>query len=270
MASNDPMPRLNIWRLGLLVLLIAALAFGISQGWHEAFSARAIADRIDDLQMFVQDNLLWAIGAFVCTYIIIVSLSLPGAALMTLLIGFLFGWQLGAPMVVISATIGATVIFLIAKTALGDVLRARAGPFLDRIAHGFQRNAFNYLLFLRLVPLFPFWLINIAPAFLGVRLRTFVVATLLGIIPGTFAYSYAGGSLDSIFEAARSDEGFQTCLAEEVSGTRAEGSCALPVDLSDLITREILIALIILGLVSLIPVILRAVARNRDMEGIEE
>jgi uncharacterized membrane protein YdjX (TVP38/TMEM64 family) len=102
---------------------------------------------------------------------------------------------------VIGATAGATVIFLIAKSALGDWLVRRAGRRAEKLAAGFCADAFNYLLFLRLVPLFPFWLVNLVPALCGVRLATFVAATALGIIPGTFAFAFLGASLDSAIKA---------------------------------------------------------------------
>jgi len=264
-TSNDPMPRFNIWRVLLLAALVAVVAYGISQGWHQEYSARSIADQIDHLQMRAQMELAFFICAYVITYVIVVALSLPGATILTLLGGFIFGWMIAGPITVVSATLGATIIFIIAKSALGDVLRARAGPFLDSIAHGFQRDAFNYMLFLRLVPAFPFWLVNIAPAFLGVKIRTFTLATFIGIIPGTVAFSYAGGSLDSVFDQARQDEGFQACLAEEASGARAEGSCSLPIDIGDVVTTELLIAISALGILALIPPVIRLFARRNKM-----
>jgi len=265
MATNDSMPRFNVWRVLLLAGLVGIVAFGISQGWHEEYSARSIADRIDHLQMRAHMELAFFVCAYVVTYIIVVALSLPGATILTLLGGFIFGWMIAGPITIVSATIGATIIFFVAKSALGDVLRARAGPFLDSIAHGFQRDAFNYMLFLRLVPAFPFWLVNIAPAFLGVRVRTFALATLIGIVPGTFAFSYAGGSLDSVFDQAREDQSFQACLAQEEAGALEAGSCALPINLGDLVTTELLIAISALGILALIPPIVRRFMRERDM-----
>lgn len=265
MEQDQSRPRFNIWRLLPLLGLLAVLLYGLQAGWLDELRPRAIADRLDGLQMYVQANLWAAIFAFACTYIIVVALSIPGAAILTLVIGFLFGWQIGGPLVVISATVGATIVFLVAKTALGDILRARAGPFLDRLAKGFEEDAFNYLLFLRLVPVFPFWLVNIAPAFLGVRIRTFFITTLVGIIPGTLAYAYAGGSLDSIFTSAKADPAYQACLAEEAAGARAAGSCDLPLDFGDLVTTEILIAIVALGVLALIPALVRRFRKARGL-----
>jgi uncharacterized membrane protein YdjX (TVP38/TMEM64 family) len=102
---------------------------------------------------------------------------------------------------VIAATCGATVVFLIARTALGDSLRQKAGPAMRRMEAGFRENALNYLLFLRLIPVFPFWLVNLVPAFLGVPLATYVLATLVGIIPGSLVYASVGNGLGTVFEA---------------------------------------------------------------------
>jgi len=265
MSSKDFMPRFNVWRLIPLALLIAAFVYGYSQGWHEDYTARSIADQIDDLQMRAEMHFLYFVCAYVVTYVVVVALSLPGATFLTLLGAFVFGWMIAGPITVISATIGASIIFFVAKTALGDILRARAGPFLDGIAHGFEQDAFNYLLFLRLVPAFPFWLVNIAPAFLGIPLRTFVLATFIGIIPGTFAFSYAGSSLESVFETARNQPAFQSCLAEEMSGLRETGSCAFDIGILDIVTIEIVIALVALGFLALMPTVLRHLARRREM-----
>jgi uncharacterized membrane protein YdjX (TVP38/TMEM64 family) len=114
--------------------------------------------------------------------------------------GFLFGVVLGTLYVVVAATLGATAIFLIARSALGDLFRAKAGPFVQQMEAGFRENAFSYMLVLRLIPLFPFFVVNLVPAFLGVPLRTYVVGTLIGIIPGTLVFILAGAGLGSVFD----------------------------------------------------------------------
>ena len=103
--------------------------------------------------------------------------------------------------VVFAATAGATILFVAAKTALGDPLRARAGPFLKRMEDGFRENALSYLLVLRLIPAFPFFVVNLVPAFLGVRIETYVLGTFIGIIPGTFVYASVGSGLGAIFDS---------------------------------------------------------------------
>ena len=128
-------------------------------------------------------------------YATAIALSIPGGAILTMTGGFLFGVAAATLYAVIAATLGATVVFLIAKTALGDTLREKAGPAMRRMEAGFRENALNYLLFLRLIPVFPFWLVNLVSAFLGVPLRTYVVATAVGIIPGTLVYASVGNGL---------------------------------------------------------------------------
>jgi len=132
---------------------------------------------------------------------LLVAFSVPGALIATLTGGFLFGTLSGGLYTIVGATIGATIVFLAARTALGDLLRAKAGPGIRKMEEGFAKNAFSYLLVLRLVPLFPFFLVNLAPAFLGVRLRTYVVATFFGVIPGTFVFASVGNGLGAVFDS---------------------------------------------------------------------
>ena len=139
--------------------------------------------------------------AYIAVYAAVVAMSLPGAVFMTLAGGFMFGAALGTAYTVIGATTGATAIFLVARTALGDALRSRAGPWLARLEAGFRDNALSYLLVLRLIPLFPFWLINLVPAVLGVPLGIFVLGTAAGIVPGTFVFCLAGAGLGSVFDS---------------------------------------------------------------------
>ena len=115
--------------------------------------------------------------------------------------GFLFGLWLGTLLVVVSATVGAIAIFLIAKTSLGEGLRERAGPWLKRMQVGFNENAISYLLFLRLIPAFPFWIVNIVPALLNMKLKDYAFATFFGIMPGSFVYASVGNGLGAVIEA---------------------------------------------------------------------
>jgi len=165
----------------------------------------------------------------------------------------LFGWMAGTALAVFAATIGAALIFLIARSSFGDTLAARAGPWLNRLRDGFQENAFSYLLFLRLVPAFPFFVVNLAPALLGVPLRTFVVGTAVGIIPGTAAFATAGAGLGSVVEAQNA--AYQSCLA--ANPVNGEAACPYTIDTSALVTKELLVAFAVLGLVALLPVILK-------------
>src|SRR5262249_12788168 len=121
--------------------------------------------------------------------------------------GFLFGTWWGGVCNLVAATLGATIIFILAKTVLGDLLRARAGPLLQKLEAGFRENELSYMLVLRLVPLFPFWLVNLAPAFLGVRLSTFIIGTFIGIIPGAFVFASVGTGLGGLLESGATPDG---------------------------------------------------------------
>src|SRR5213078_2488285 len=127
-----------------------------------------------------------AVAAYVAIYIIVVALSIPGSLFMTIAGGILFG-----------VAVGGIATVIIAKSACGENLVRRAGPLACKLADGFKADAFNYLLFLRLVPAFPFFLVNLVPALVGVRLPTFVAATFIGIIPGALAFTFLGSGLDS-------------------------------------------------------------------------
>lgn len=174
---------------------------------------------------------------------------------MTLAGGLLFDWPLSTPATVISATLGGTVLFLVARSTFGAALADRAGSTIQGLKAGFRENAFSYMLFLRLVPAFPFVVVNLAAAVLGVPLRTYVLGTALGIIPGTLAYSVAGTSLGSVIEAQNAI--YQACLAKAGRGSASETSCPYSIDTSVLVTKELIFAFVLLGVVALIPVALK-------------
>src|SRR6476660_651130 len=168
-------------RLWPLLLLLAAMALVFAMGWHRYLTLQELVERREAFRTSIAGHALLAILAFMAIYTATVALSLPGAAVLTLAGGFLFGWFWGGLASMIAATIGAIIVFLIARSALGETLAARVGPWLSKLRQGFQEDAFNYLLFLRLVPVFPFWLVNLAPALLGVSLWTYTLATVIGI-----------------------------------------------------------------------------------------
>jgi uncharacterized membrane protein YdjX (TVP38/TMEM64 family) len=189
------------WRrwLPLLFLLAAGVAaYGL--GLHLHLSLATLQARQDALQAFVAGHPALAPLAYILAYAATTALSLPGALFLTLAGGFLFGTWLGGLLTVVGATAGAVTVFLVARTALGPALRDRAGPWLQRMEAGFRADAFSYLLVLRLIPLFPFWLVNLVPAFLGVPLATYALATFLGIIPGSLVYASVGSGLGMVLE----------------------------------------------------------------------
>ena len=199
-AGTPQAPRLTLARLLPLCLVVAGLIAFFAFGFHHYVDFYVLKEHHDWLGEQVGRHAVLSAIAFMALYAAMVALSVPGGSLMTIAGGFLFGPLVACIYVVVSATVGATIIFLIAKTALGDVLRARATPFLRRMEAGFREDALSYLLVLRLIPLFPFWLVNLVPAFLGVPLRTFVIGTFFGIIPGTFVYALVGDGVGALIE----------------------------------------------------------------------
>jgi uncharacterized membrane protein YdjX (TVP38/TMEM64 family) len=193
-------PRLSVGRLAPIAILLAGLAAFFALGGPRYLSFEHLQAHHERVSAWIAAQGALGPVIYVALYALVVAFSLPGGLVMTLLGGFLFGTWLGAGLTVVGATLGATAVFLAARTAFADVLRAKAGPTLQKMEAGFRENALSYLLVLRLVPLFPFFLVNLAPAFLGVPLRTYVAATFFGIIPGTVVYSSVGAGLGTILE----------------------------------------------------------------------
>jgi uncharacterized membrane protein YdjX (TVP38/TMEM64 family) len=191
--------RAAAWRrwLPLLLLLVAAAA-AYGTGLHRYVGLETLRTRQDALQAFVTGHPALAPVLYLLAYAGAVAVSLPGAVFLTLAGGFLFGTWLGGLLAVLGATAGAVAVFLIARTALGSSLRRRAGPWLARMEAGFRADALSYLLVLRLVPIFPFWLVNLVPAFLSVPVGTFALATFLGILPASFVYAGVGAGLGMV------------------------------------------------------------------------
>ena len=197
--ETPPQNTISVRRLVPLGLLVAAGIAFIAAGGHQYLTLTTLAENRDWLCSLVKR---WGFAAdlvYIASYGILVALSVPGGAVLTIAGGFLFGTWIGTLCAIIGATSGATAIFLAARAGLGG-LAQRAGPLVAKLEAGFRADAFNYLLVLRLVPIFPFWLVNLVPALVGVRLRTYVMATLLGIIPGTFVFASLGNGLGDIVE----------------------------------------------------------------------
>lgn len=205
-SASTAARRFSIRRLWPLAILAVGFGLFFALGLHRYVTLDTLRDNRQALTQWVAANRLWAIFVYMGLYALMVAFSLPGGLVATLTGGFLFGTVLGGAATVVAATAGATVLFAAAKSALGDLLRARAGSAVARMEEGFRANAFSYLLFLRLVPAFPFWLVNLAPAFLGVRLSTFIGATFIGIIPGTFVFASLGAGLGAVFERGERPE----------------------------------------------------------------
>lgn len=224
---------MSLKRLLPVALLIIAIAAAYALGVHKYLTLDALRDNRGALVAFVGGHYLLAVLAYIAAYTVVVALSLPAGVILTLAGGLMFGIPLSIAYTVVGATLGATAVFLIARSAAGDALRTKAGPFLATMSEGFNKDAFNYLLFLRLVPAFPFWAVNLAPALLGMKIGPYIVATAIGILPGTAVFSLFGASLGDVF-----DRGGEVSLKSVLSPT-------------------LIGALIGLALLSLLPIFIR-------------
>jgi uncharacterized membrane protein YdjX (TVP38/TMEM64 family) len=194
---------LSFERLLPLGLLLLGLVLFFALGLQRYVSRGALRDNRQALVQWVAQAGLVAWLAYIGVYALIAAFSIPAGALATIVGGFLFGPALGGGLAVVGATAGATVLFLAARHAFADYLRARAGTAVQRMEQGFNENALSYLLFLRLVPVFPFFLVNLAPALLGVSLGTYVLGTAIGIIPGALVYASVGDGLGAVLDAGQ-------------------------------------------------------------------
>ncbi|MFL6832287.1 MAG: TVP38/TMEM64 family protein, partial [Xanthobacteraceae bacterium] len=210
-AASAGQSKFPLRRFVPLVIVVAASALVLAMGWQRQLSFGAFVRHYEALRAFVGAHEVSALAAYVALYIAAAALSIPVGVYLTLAGGILFGAVLGGTASVVGATIGAICIFLIAKSAIGDYLVRRAGPLAQKLARGFRADAFSYLLFLRLVPIFPFWVVNLVPALVGVKLRTFAAATAIGIVPATFVFAFVGAGLDSVIAAQQA--AYQSCLA---------------------------------------------------------
>jgi uncharacterized membrane protein YdjX (TVP38/TMEM64 family) len=203
LAMADPSSRTfsfySLVPLGLLVL--AAVIFVLSGGLHYLTFA-ALAEHREFLCALAKQGGTLAIVGFILTYTGLTALSVPGAALMTLTGGFLFGVWFGTLYALLGATLGAGAVFLAARAGLAG-LAERAGPRVQRLKCGFRKDAFSYLLCLRLVPIFPFWLVNLVAGASGMRLSPYLAATFLGMIPGAFVYAGIGNGVGALIETGQ-------------------------------------------------------------------
>ena len=189
----------------LPLILVSGLILFFATGLHNWLSFAKLAENYGAIKSYIAMNQAQAYGLFFLIYLIAVAFSLPIASLLTLAGGALLGWA-GAALILVSATAGAAIVFIAARSIMADFLSAKAGPFLKKLEAGFSENAFHYLLALRLVPIAPFWVVNIVPALLGMRLMPFVIGTFIGIAPGTFVYVYVARGFDHILAQGKAPD----------------------------------------------------------------
>ena len=200
-SADSPQKTSLTKRLVVLGLFAAVIVALLSSGVQDFLSVEALRDNRESLLDFVERNYSAAAAVFIVVYILAVTFSVPGAVWLSIAGGFVFSAGPATVYIVFAATIGATLVFLLARYVLGDMLRQKAGGAIDRMRSGFQDNALNYMLVLRLVPLFPFFVVNLVPAFLNVPLRIYVLGTAIGIIPGAFVYAWVGSGVGAVFDA---------------------------------------------------------------------
>jgi uncharacterized membrane protein YdjX (TVP38/TMEM64 family) len=200
-AKSKPSSKLK--RFMPLLVVAAALATFFALGGPEYISLDSLRDNQEVLKAFVSNNFLIAVVGFVALYAFLVGISFPGASFLSIFAGFLFGVVTGTMAVVVAATLGATGIFLVARSALGTGLAAKAGPFMQKFEKGLKKDELSYLFILRLVPLFPFFIVNIVPALFDVKIRNYFIATLFGIIPGSLVYVSVGNGIGDALAAGQ-------------------------------------------------------------------
>lgn len=191
------------------VLIAVGIALAIGASFYfdlgRFLSLETLKENRDSLLAFTDANFGAAVGIFILAYVMVAGLSLPGAVILTLAGGFLFGAVLATLFINVGATTGATLAFLSGRYVLRDTVERKFGNWIGPFQEGFGKNAFSYLLTLRLIPLFPFFVVNLVSGLTRVRVGTYVVATAIGIIPGSFVYAYAGrqlGTINSLKEIA--------------------------------------------------------------------
>lgn len=240
-ATGEPQRRRR-WsarRLWPLLILALVLALFFAFDLQRYASLEGIRQHQAAWRAFVQEHYPTAILIYVAIYTVTVLCAIPVGLWLTLIGGFLFGAAVAFPMAVTSATFGATVMFLVSRSSFGSLMEAKAGSWLGRLETGFRRDQWSYMVFLRVVPIFPFAVVTIVPALIGVDLLCFVVATFFGLMPVTLIFALTGGSIGDLLEA----------------GTFSIGSVLSP---------KLLAALVGLGVVAILPAVLRRFRRARS------
>jgi uncharacterized membrane protein YdjX (TVP38/TMEM64 family) len=251
--GSGPRPAGGFRRL-LPLVLFAAFAGGMAILIGRNATPTLLLEHYDSLRLAVASHPHASMLGYVAVYALAVAFSIPGSLLLTVVGGLLFGWLPGGAAAIVAATMGGVVMFLLARTTLGSYLSDRGGSRLHALLKGLRDDAVNYLLFLRIVPVFPFWLVNIAAGVVGMRLHQFLIATVIGIIPGTLAFASAGAALDGVVIVQKA--ALDACVAS------GRADCRFDLSLSNVLTPGVLAALAALGLMALIPV---AVKRWRKL-----
>ena len=240
--ADPPLPPGRPWlrRLPILVILAAALVGAVAR--RDELSFQTLARHREELLAFRDAHYVWAVLAFLVAYLTIVALSLPGGAVATLTGGFLFGLFPGVLYNVLGAGTGAVLVFLAARTGFGSALAGKldsAGGKAARLQAALRDNEWSVLFLMRLVPIVPFFIANLIPAFVGTSLTRFAVSTFVGIIPGALVFTSVGSGLGEVF-------------------VRGEAP-----DLGIIFTPPVLLPLLGLAALAALPILLRALKGAR-------
>ena len=201
--NNNKTPSGVTKRLALIGAFAALIAAFFAYDVDALISYQGLAENEAALKRAVADNRLVTILAYMAVYITAVAFSLPGALWLSLAGGLMFGTWQGGLIIIVAATIGASGLFMAARYIVGDALRARAGLSLQKFEAAFHRDAWSYMLILRLLPIFPFFIVNLGAALVGVRFPVFLLTTFFGIMPGTFVFASIGNGISVLLQAGQ-------------------------------------------------------------------
>jgi uncharacterized membrane protein YdjX (TVP38/TMEM64 family) len=234
-------PPINLFvRFGPLVLIVVGLIAAFALGLPHQFSLHQLHRHREQLEALKHTHPVLTVLGYVAAYTAAIAVNLPVAMWLTLTGGFLFGPWIGGFAAACGCTFGGTIVFLVCRTAIGDVLRRRAGASIVKFEEGVRKDAFSYIMVLRLLPIMPLWLVNIGLGFVEIPLRTFMLATFLGILPVSIVYAGLGSGLGRMF----------------AKGVRP--------DLHALFRPEVILALCGLALLSLAPIVARRLRPPRQ------
>lgn len=242
-------------RFGLLALIVLIALSAVALDLHQTLTWDWLVREWARIELFVAHHPVAAVSTYVAVYAAATGVGLPGALMLTVAGGLMFGPLVGGAAALIAATAGGTLIFLATRSAFGSLMARRAGSLAARLSDEFRRDAFHYLLFLRLAPAFPFYLVNLVPALCDVRLTTFVAASLLGMAPATFAFAFIGAGFDHIIESHRAS--LAACEA------RQGEPCDIAFDAGALLSPQVIAGIIALAVLALVPVVVRRIRTRR-------
>ena len=235
-AETKSNPSFPWMKLFIFLIFIGGFTAFLILGGDRYLNFTTIKANRNLLRTYTENHywiMLFTVGII---YTLSTAFSIPAATVLSLVTGFLFGLWVGMVIIILFATLGATLVFLAARYLFAEAAQRRMGTIGKKIVSNFHENDFSYLLFLRLVPLFPFWLVNLVPAFTPTKVRTYVLATAIGITPGCFVYTNLGQSLGSIDSA------------------------------DHLLSMQTLSALLLLGIFALVPVVIKKFRLRKTKE----